>query len=215
MTASAELVVNLCFHGIGEPRRPLEPGEASYWMAEDQFAAVLDAVRSLPFVRLSVDDGNKSDVELVLPALVARDMTATFFVLAGRLDSPGSLGEQDVRELHGAGMRVGSHGFSHTPWPELSAELLDQELVLARQILATLIDAPVDHAACPLGRHDDTTLERLRDLGYARVFTSARRAVDPDAWAQPRFSVRSTDSPATIRRMALLALTVARGKTAG
>jgi peptidoglycan/xylan/chitin deacetylase (PgdA/CDA1 family) len=210
-----DLVVNLCFHGIGEPRRPLEPGEASYWMAEDQFSQVLDAVRSLPFVRLSVDDGNKSDIEVVLPALVARDMTATFFVLAGRLDNPGSLGGPDVRELHRAGMQVGSHGFSHTPWPELSEGLLDQELVVARQTIAALIDAPVDQAACPLGRHDDATLGRLRELGYARVFTSARRAVDPDAWAQPRFSVRSTDSPATIRRMALLALTVARGKPAG
>ena len=27
-------LLNLCFHGIGTPQRPLEPGEDAYWISE-------------------------------------------------------------------------------------------------------------------------------------------------------------------------------------
>src|SRR6185312_9451194 len=97
-----DFVINLCLHGVGEPRRDLEPGEDLYWLPRTALPYVLDLVVALPFVRLSVDDGNVSDVELVLPALLERQLTATFFVLAGRLDAEGSLSEADVSQLQAA-----------------------------------------------------------------------------------------------------------------
>ena len=51
-------------------------------------------------MRLSFDDGNSSDVEIALPALRERGLPRRFFVVAGRLDRPGSLSRDDVRELH-------------------------------------------------------------------------------------------------------------------
>ena len=100
-------VVNVCFHGIGTPQRVLEPGEDSYWISRDTFLGVLDRVVDRDHVRLSFDDGNASDVEFALPALLERGLTATFFVVAGRLDQPGSLSRDDVRRLHDAGMTIG------------------------------------------------------------------------------------------------------------
>jgi len=35
-------------------------------------------------VQLSFDDGNRSDVGIALPALLERELSATFFVVAGR-----------------------------------------------------------------------------------------------------------------------------------
>ena len=109
-------VVNLCFHGIGTPARDTEPGEDAYWISTDLYRRVLDVVAEDPHVRISFDDGNASDVEIGLPGLVERGLTATFFVLAGRLDQPGSLAVDDVRALATAGMRIGSHGMDHRPW---------------------------------------------------------------------------------------------------
>jgi peptidoglycan/xylan/chitin deacetylase (PgdA/CDA1 family) len=196
-------VVNVCFHGIGVPRRELEPGEDGYWIGTDQFLALLDDLMSWPAVRISFDDGNASDLDIALPALVDRGLQADFFPLAGRLGQRGSLDGPAVAELHRKGMTVGTHGMWHRSWRGLDPATAEAELVTARQRLAEAVGTPVDTAACPLGRYDRRLLGELRRLGYRRVFTSDRRPARRDAWLQPRFSARRGDTPATLQAEAL------------
>jgi peptidoglycan/xylan/chitin deacetylase (PgdA/CDA1 family) len=192
-------MINVCFHGVGAPARELEPGEARYWVTTGTFHAVLDEIATWPDVSISFDDGNASDVEHGLPALRDRGLTATFFVLARRLGLPGSLAGDDVRALREAGMTIGTHGMDHRPWRRLPPEARERELVTARERIAAAAGAPVTEAACPLGRYDRRLLADLRRLGYTRVHTSDRRHARPDAWLQPRFSVRDTDTPTALR----------------
>jgi peptidoglycan/xylan/chitin deacetylase (PgdA/CDA1 family) len=199
-----ETVINICFHGIGTPQRELEPGEDRYWVSEDLFHAVLDEVSTWSGVRLSFDDGNASDVEIGLPALRERDLTADFFVLAARLESPGSLDGDAVRLLHKNGMTIGSHGMWHRPWRGMDLPTTKAELVEARDRIAAVVGAGVDTAACPLGRYDRQLLGRMRRLGYARVFTSDRRRARAGSWLQPRYSVRRDDTPGSLRAEALV-----------
>ncbi|MEV1333418.1 polysaccharide deacetylase family protein [Micromonospora costi] len=198
MTADRHLI-NICFHGVGEPGRDLEPGEDRYWVDRDAFLAILDEVAAWPATRISFDDGNLSDLSIGLPALVDRDLTADFFVLAGRLGEPGSLDAAGVRELRRHGMTIGTHGMSHRSWRAMDPATVRDELVVARERLAAAAGSPVDLAACPLGRYDRRLLASLRRLDYARVFTSDRRPARPGAWLQPRFSVRRGDTPASLR----------------
>ena len=128
------MIINLCFHGIGTIDREREPGESRYWIAEATFLRILDEVRGRPQVRLTFDDGNRSDVAVALPALRERGLSASFFALAGRLDDPASLSAADLRELRGAGMGIGSHGWTHAPWRGLSEAQARRELVDARTI---------------------------------------------------------------------------------
>lgn len=37
-------IINVLFHGIGQPGRELEPGEAAYWVKADEFRRILDEV---------------------------------------------------------------------------------------------------------------------------------------------------------------------------
>ncbi len=192
-------VINVCFHGVGTPRRELEPGEDVYWVSTDRFRQILDEVATWPAVRISFDDGNASDVQIALPALLERELRADFFVLAGRLDTPGSLDEEAVRELGRHGMRIGTHGMRHRSWRQLDPQARHDELVAARERLAGVTGAVVDTAACPLGRYDRSLLSELRRLGYRHVFTSDRRPTRSGAWLQPRYSVRGDDTPETMR----------------
>lgn len=196
-------MINICFHGIGTPRRELEPGEDRYWVGAAVFQRILDDLVTWPAVRISFDDGNASDVAVALPALVERGLTADFFVVAGRLDQPGSLGTDEVRELHRRGMGVGSHGMAHRSWRGMDPSTRERELVLAREHLAAVTGTRIDTAACPLGKYDRGVLAHLRRLGYARVFTSDRRRARPQAWLQPRYSVRRHDTPQSLRAEAL------------
>jgi peptidoglycan/xylan/chitin deacetylase (PgdA/CDA1 family) len=193
-------LVNLCFHGIGTPSRELEPGEAEYWISPEVFHDVLDLVRAHPGVRLSFDDGNSSDVDFGLPALLERRLTATFFALAGRLDQPGSLSAGDLRDLRDAGMRIGSHGMTHRPWRGMQGADLDRELVDARRLLEEVTGTACDEAALPLGRYDRRLLGRVRRAGYRRLHTSDRHRAHEGAWLQPRYSIRHTDTVDSVRR---------------
>jgi peptidoglycan/xylan/chitin deacetylase (PgdA/CDA1 family) len=202
-------VVNVCFHGIGEPRRELEPGEDVYWVGVEQFHRILDEVAGWPEVRISFDDANASDAEIGLLALRQRGLSADFFLVAGRLGQPGSLGTDDVRRLHHAGMGIGTHGMRHRSWRRLDPADVHEELVDARDRLAEVVGRPVDTAALPLGQYDRQVLAALRRHGYRRVFTSDRRNARRDAWLQPRYSVRRGDTPESLRAQVLAAARLA------
>ncbi|NYE35517.1 peptidoglycan/xylan/chitin deacetylase (PgdA/CDA1 family) [Nocardioides cavernae] len=193
-------LVNLCFHGIGEPGRELEPGEETYWIDRTTFAEILDLVRDRPDVRLSFDDANASDATIALPELLARGLTASFFVVAGRLDQPGSLTSDQVRQLHAAGMTIGNHGMTHCPWRGLGRLDQDREYVAAREAIAAVIGAPVHDAALPLGRYDRRVVDRLRTLDYRSVHTSDRRRAREGRWLQPRYSIHSGDTAAWVEQ---------------
>ncbi|QNE36693.1 polysaccharide deacetylase family protein [Leifsonia shinshuensis] len=195
------MIINFCFHGIGTPAQERESGESGYWVSERMFLDLLDEVALHPNVRLSFDDGNRSDIEIALPALLDRGLTATFFALAGRLDDPASLDEADLRELRAARMRIGSHGWNHVPWRRLSAADTEREVTEARAALAEASDGPIEEAALPLGRYDRLLLERLERAGYTAIYTSDRFPAKPDSWMQARYSATSASTVAGTRRI--------------
>ena len=193
--------VNLCFHGIGTVVREREAGESRYWVSENDFHRILDVVVDHPSVRLSFDDGNRSDIEIALPALRERDLHASFFALAGRLDDAASLSANDLRELRSAGMAIGSHGWTHVPWRGLDQAEARRELVDARHALAEASGGAIDDAALPLGRYDRHLLRRLTRAGYATVYTSDRFPARASTWLQSRYSATSADTAESVRSL--------------
>ena len=195
------MTINLCFHGIGDASREREPGGARYWIERDVFLRVLDEVRERSDVRLSFDDGNVSDIETGLPALLERGLRATFFPLAGRLGESSSVNPADLRALRAAGMEIGTHGWAHIPWRGLSAQEQQREFVDAREALADASGGRIEDAALPLGRYDRTALAQLRSTGYRTVYSSDRYPARSSAWLQPRYSLTASDTVETVRRI--------------
>lgn len=197
---SDRAVINACFHGIGTPSRELESGESRYWIALPQFESILDEIASWPSMQISFDDGNRSDVEFGLSAVLQRGLTATFFVLAGRLQTAGSLNAADIVDLCSAGMTIGTHGMDHRSWRAMDSMTRRRELIAAREQISEIAGHVVDRAALPLGQYDRRLLSHLKEVGYRSVYTSDRRPARAGSWLQPRFSVRSDDSPQTLRQ---------------
>lgn len=196
-------VVNLTFHELDASPDAVDPRFRAMYLEYDRFLEILDAVRGSPDVVLTFDDGAISQMELSLPALQERDLTATFFVLAGRLDKPGFLNAADLRALEQQGMRVGLHGMNHVEWPGLPTGDLYVEIVEAKQVLEQVLGHDVDCAACPFGAYNRPVLRLLRQTGISRVYTSDGGPALPQAWLQSRLSVRSTETtPAILARIA-------------
>ena len=195
-------VFNLCFHGIGQPPRELSPGEAEYWLDADRFYAILDALRGRDDIRLSVDDGNASDAQIALPALLERNLVATFFLVADRLGRAGFIDREGVSSLVANGFSVGCHGMAHRPWRGLGADELSVELVEAREVLAEAAGTQVRHAAFPFGAYDRRVLAAVRRAGYERAFTADSGSAEPDAWLQTRVLVRRDDDAELVGKLA-------------
>ena len=208
MTAANEgssTIVHLLFHGVGAPGPDVGAAEGAYFVSKDLFYAVLDEVRDDPRLEVSFDDGYDSDVNVVLPALLERNMSARFFPLAGQLGRPGRVDSDALRELRCAGMTIGSHGMRHRSWRRMDSAARQEELIEARRVLSAAVDAPIETAACPFGDYDRGALTALRAQGYSAVFTSDRRRARDGAWLQPRYSVRHSDTLQTVRDQILAA----------
>lgn len=178
----------LTFHGLGTPPRSISDAERRVWVPFEWFEAIVDACPSHG-VTITFDDGNASDVELALPLLAERGMSARFFPLSGRIGAPGYLDERDISCLRDAGMSIGSQGVNHRDWRRLGDAELNDELALSRRAFAAIVGAEVTEAACPYGSYDRRVLGALRRAGYRRVFNSDGGTGASGARVAPRTTV--------------------------
>ncbi|MBB5854690.1 polysaccharide deacetylase family protein [Amycolatopsis umgeniensis] len=182
-------MVILAIGGVGRPVRALDPGEDETWVTVEQFERVLDAVAGREDVGLTFDDGNSSDVEIALPRLVERDLTAEFFPLAGRIGQRGFVDADGLRELAEAGMTIGSHGWEHRDWRRLDARHARRELEVAPKLLADLSGKPVRAYVPPFGAYDRRVLGRLRRSGATRIYAAEGGVASRDGLVRPRTKV--------------------------
>ncbi|MHA7820212.1 MAG: polysaccharide deacetylase family protein [Erythrobacter sp.] len=183
----------LNFHGIGSAKRPYEEGEEPYWIDEETFSACLDiAGASKVPVEITFDDGNDSDYLIAVPELRKRGLKATFFVLAGKLDKPGYLTSEQVREIDADPLfSIGSHGMDHQPWPLLGDDELLRETVRSQHILEELCGRRIDAAGLPFGRYDRRVMRRLANQGYTTIYSSDGSPRLGSGTPIPRFSMRT------------------------
>lgn len=197
--------VILNFHGIGQPQRQIEPGEERYWVSQDFFEETLAlSIHHKTRTRTSYtfDDGNLSDIEIAAPILAHYGIHATFFVLADRIGTPGSLSAADIRALSEAGNRIGTHGAAHIDWRIADKTTIDRELGAAtRAAIADAAGRPVMAAAIPFGRYNRKVLGALSREGYKEVYSSDGGPWHAGQRPIPRTSPRADMTLSDIERL--------------
>lgn len=188
-------VANFTFHGIGPPRENLSKEDELVWISEDLFKAVLDKSLQYENIRFSFDDGNRSDIEIALPELRQRNLTAHFFVCPPQIGQPDRIDESETRELVAAGMTIGTHGMDHIRWQGLSDRQIELEFFESKKRLEEVTGKEVTTAACPFGAYDRRTLHALRRFGYTQVFTSDLGLATEGHWLQARSSLTIEHTP--------------------
>jgi peptidoglycan/xylan/chitin deacetylase (PgdA/CDA1 family) len=127
-------------------------------------------------VALTFDDGYGDFISEVMPALARYGMTASVYVVAGRIagtndwdaNSPQVplMTADEVRAAAAAGHEVGSHSLTHPHLSGSDPETLRREVADSRRVLEELLDAPVEGFAFPYGEHDVAAVDAVRDAGY-------------------------------------------------
>ena len=186
-------IFTMNFHGLGEPHSNVGRDEARFWSTEDDFKKFLDAIVEFRSrlerkteIRITFDDGNKSDLLIGVPALVERGLDATFFVCSDRLRSPVYLSTFDLGEMEAIGMRIGCHGATHVPLRRLDNQRLKAETADARTRLSEALGHRISAFAIPFGSYDRRVMSALKS--FDEVHTSDSQASPPGARIVTRHS---------------------------
>jgi peptidoglycan/xylan/chitin deacetylase (PgdA/CDA1 family) len=159
-------------------------------------------------VALSFDDGDLGQFTRAFPALVARGMTATFFVTTSWVGTPGYVTWAQLREMKSAGMSIQSHTRTHPFLSELAADALRRELRGSKAELDEALEQATDMLALPGGDFPASGLRRLvPESGYRVVATSRWGSngnavtVETDPLYLRRCTVHGAPTPGYVRRM--------------
>ena len=150
-------------------------------------------------VRITIDDGDISALDVAAPVLADLALPAALFIPTDGIGRPGQLSKHDIRSLSDAGFSIGSHSCSHKSMGSLSAAECRRECAESRRILEDMTGRAVDMFAYPFGTFVDfgrLSEQAVAAAGYKWAFTSQHGAV----WAEthpfriPRVKIENGDS---------------------
>jgi peptidoglycan/xylan/chitin deacetylase (PgdA/CDA1 family) len=187
-----------------------EPSNYSYVLertAFEQHADLFLHARTLGnstlWPEITFDDGHLSNYEIALPILAARNLTATFFLTVGWIETrPNYMDWNQVQSLHAAGQQIGAHGWSHTLLTHCDANALITELQTARLTLEDKLGAAITTMSLPGGRFDQRVLAACKAAGYKHVYTSNPHAEPPSLpFLIGRLNLRSNTTLDTLSQL--------------
>ena len=166
-------------------------------------SATLSFESKEPCLLTTFDDGHKSDIELVLPLLLDRKASASFFIVPSFIGQRGFLTWKDVAKLSNSGMDIGSHSLSHVDFRKINNNKAISELVDSKKLIEDKIGKSVVSFSFPYGFVPRGAGELALASGYTYVFGSMHGIIQKknnSGSVLPRNSINMGMSPKKINR---------------
>lgn len=200
--------VALCYHDVLPSTDAAGGGPERFAVPLPMFERMLDTIRSEGFtgcslrearasrgtarVAITFDDANLGQYLHAVPALRARGMTATIYVVTEWVGRPGFMTWDQLREVSDLGISVQSHTRTHPFLSELGSAALREELLRSKERLDRELRQETTELAFPGGDAPRRALRPLmREAGYA-VAVGSRWGTNPDDAPDARFVRRCT-----------------------
>ena len=123
-------------------------------------------------IGITIDDGCMSDYEIVHPLLQTHNFSASFFPIVNQIGQNGKMTWSHLKQLHQAGYEIGSHGLSHDILTRMPAEVQHEELLSSKRSIENQLGQEIQSFAFPYGRYDNELLEKAKQAGYKRTYTT-------------------------------------------
>jgi len=130
-------------------------------------------------VAVTFDDGFASTFEHAMPVLASHRIPATMFIVADRLGGDNDwmhrrgmpcrplMDAGQIRQMHAAGITIGSHTLSHPRLPECTPEQMSREIIESKASLEAVLSEPVQHFCYPYGLYNDRARGIVEQAGYS------------------------------------------------
>jgi len=159
-------------------------------------------------VAITFDDGTRGQFDHAVPALLARNMTATFYVTTEWVGLPEYMTWNELEQLVEWGMSVQSHTRTHPFLSQVDDQRLWSELMESRLVLNRRLSQETSEIAFPGGDIPRRTSQRMiKDVGYTVAVgtrwgtNSCSEQVDPGFHPVRRCTVRGAVTAAWTRRV--------------
>jgi len=171
-----------------------------------ELLATSDRGSAAGLVGLTFDDGYVDFLDCAVPVLARHGMTATLYVVAGRL---GGANEWDagprldlvdadqVRAVAAAGHEVGSHTLTHCRLPGASPATLAAEVGDSKRVLEDVLQSEVAGFCYPWGDFDAAAADAARAAGYDHACVTGDY-LPGDRFTLPRSYVAPGDGAARL-----------------
>jgi len=200
--------VALCYHDVLPRTEAAGGGPERFAVPLAMFERMLDTIRDEGFVGCSLlearsnpgtarvaitfDDANLGQFVHAVPALRARGMTATIYVVTEWVGRPGFMTWEQLREAADLGISIQSHTRTHPFLSELDAPALREELLRSKDRLDRELRQDTSELAFPGGDAPRRALRSaISEAGYS-VAVGSRWGTNPDSAPEGRFVRRCT-----------------------
>ena len=164
---------------------------------------------------VTFDDGLADFAEGAVPVLTDRNVPTTLFVTTSYVGCTSEwlrpLGEGrrpmlswvQLRELIAEGVTIGSHGRTHRPLDELTADEVVAEIATSRAELEQELQVPIDLFAYPHGYHSPAVKRALTRSGYTAscAVRNALSSTHDDVLALSRIMIEQPCSVGDLERL--------------
>jgi len=188
--------VALYYHGITDAQRPRFRRQMEWLKSHTEVVPVAQARSGSGSDRrvcITFDDAFESVRRNAVPILEELALPATIFAVSGNLgrqpewemepDCPDReecvMSAEQLLELPGELIEVGSHTVSHRSLVTLSTEELRRELTDSKHQLEDILSKPVDSLSVPFGEWTKRTVQAAREVGYRTVLTCEPEVIRP------------------------------------
>jgi len=148
-------------------------------------------------VAITFDDGYRNNYLIGYPILRHYNFPATLFVITDFVGLDGYVTWEDLSQMSGGVITIGSHTKSTPALKKIRGERLEDEVSGSKKLLEQKLGVAIDYMSYPLGSFDDVVKNEVKKAGYlAAVATNpgmSKRADDVYALKRLRISRTSNN----------------------
>lgn len=148
-------------------------------------------------VVITFDDGYEETYSVAWPLLKRFGFSATVFIATDEVGWKGFVTWDQLTEMAGNGMVIGSHTKHHSYLPLTPRDRLTEELADSKQIIEARIGRPVHFLSYPVGGFTPEVQAVARAAGYRAACTTNRalslKGIDPFALRRIKITERDAN----------------------
>ena len=191
----------LMYHYVSAPPPDADAYRRDLSVTPDQLAQQIEAMAAAGFVSvrlsdlisylatgrpalppksvvLTFDDGYQDNFDNAFPILQRAGFIATFFVITDFVDTgrPGYMTWDELRQLHEAGMDIGSHSRDHPDLAGRTTDFLVWQVLGSREMIESRLGFTPRVFCYPSGRFDDLVMRVVQSANFWGAVTTRQGA---------------------------------------